>query len=169
MICTCMCRIPRETYTFHRVLNPLPQNIVGNKPPNNGLDPISPTDIQPAYQGMNYHDNDQVVDVPDSSNYLIAGTWKVIVGVSQMASGSKQDFSLVSDYHLSRITTTIGWIDFADDRPCPGGTGYFFMDDEATNDQNQEYSSTVGPAGPWVPHAYYNLGLLTISLIFRHS
>ena len=154
---------PEGNLYYPWVLNPLPQNIVGNKPPNNGLDPISPTDIQPAYQGMNYHDNDQVVDVQDSSNYLIAGTWKVIVGVSQMASGSKQDFSLVSDYHLSRITTTIGWIDFADDRPCPGGTGYFFMDDEATNNQDQEYSSTVGPAGPWVPYPYYNLGLYTVN------
>ncbi len=82
------------------VLDSLPQNIVNNQPPADGLDPIDSADIQPAYKGINTHDNVEVVDVDSGGLTLAAGTWQVVVRATQVMAGDKQDFSLVSDYTL---------------------------------------------------------------------
>ena len=91
------------------VLDPLPQTI---GPDGNvvfdslGRDPIDSADIKPARKDPagNHRDNLEVVDV--SADSSMAGTWRILVKGSNVCLGP-QDFSLVSDYSLSRTKDTV--------------------------------------------------------------
>ena len=80
--------------------------------PADGLDPITPADIQnnPAFKGKDSRSNLEVVDVANPA----AGTWRIEVrGFSvpmdqSLATGVNQDFSLVSDIALPAAAAPSG-------------------------------------------------------------
>jgi len=95
---------PNGDSHFPWILDPLPQVIDSNQPPANGIDPIYAEDVKPARKSINFADNLEVVDVdPAGGGYLPSGQWRIIVSAYRVASGHKQDFSVVADYKIIPI------------------------------------------------------------------
>ena len=136
-------------------LNQLPQQIVGNQLPFDGIDTLASSDIQPAQKGVNNADNLEVADVEVTSGTLPAGTWKIIVNVTQFQAGNKQDFSIVSDYNITKLTKAIGWLMQNDS--CPEGNGYIKLVDENPNNGSQSYIRT-GTSGNFTDWGWGNWG-----------
>ena len=130
-------------------LNPLPHNTGANP----GIDPIHASDVDSAYQGINYRDNVEVVDVPHDS--IVSGVWKVVVHGTNIPSGP-QDFSLVSDFKLRKKIHSIGWL--LGPGPCPESYGLALLNDEQTDNQTQD-SVRTGSSGAW--SQYDELGGIT--------
>jgi hypothetical protein len=113
-------------------LEPLPQAASvynSNTPPANGNDPIAPTDI--VYQatvGANHRDNVEVIDVGNGGGTLYTGKWIIVVRGFQVLAGARQDFSLVSDFVMTKPGKAIGWMGNTEN--CPEGKPWLYLDDE---------------------------------------
>jgi hypothetical protein len=127
-------------------LNTLPQDLLMD---TSGYDPISASDILPAVKGVNTRDNVEVVDANAAVDTLPSGRWKLVVKGASIPLG-KQDFSVVSDYNLTKATRQIGWLWIGS--PCPEGRGYIHMDDEDDANGTQSYVKTGYSSTSWSPY-----------------
>ncbi len=106
-------RAPDGTLYFPYQLEPLPSASTenGGHLPDDGIDPIDPSSIpdSASHDAPNHYDNVEVVDVANAGAALPTGTWTIIVQAYRVLSGTRQDFSLVSDFGMTPQTNNIGW------------------------------------------------------------
>ncbi|HIC90210.1 MAG TPA: hypothetical protein EYP04_12525 [Anaerolineae bacterium] len=85
---------------FPWVLDPLP---VTASPGLGARDPITQTDLAPAYRDVNTRDNVEQVVVPNP----VAGNWTIRVSVNNLPTGQSQPYSLTGDFRTLNIVEPV--------------------------------------------------------------